>query len=95
MKKATNIKNGNVNIKCEYCGGCGYHKMSCTTQKATVFISESGMSEFPTHHADRKIGNTDFVCDWCKRVLEITKDNYSLGAKMYDDGVEENCRCNE
>ena len=51
MKKATNIKNGNVNIKCEYCGGCGYHKMSCTTQKVTVFISESGMSEFPTHHA--------------------------------------------
>ena len=38
MSKATNIKNGNVNIKCEYCGGCGYHKMSCPTQKATVFI---------------------------------------------------------
>ena len=38
MKKATNIKNGNVNIKCEYCGGCGYHKMSCPTQKVTVFI---------------------------------------------------------
>jgi len=27
-----------TNIKCEYCGGCGYHKMSCTTQKVTVFI---------------------------------------------------------
>ena len=40
MKKATNIKNGNVNIKCEYCGGCGYHKMSCPTQKATVFLSD-------------------------------------------------------
>ena len=38
MSKATNIKNGNVNIKCEYCGGCGYHKMSCPTQKVTVFI---------------------------------------------------------
>ena len=38
MSKATNIKNGNVNIKCEYCGGCGYHKMSCTTHKVTVFI---------------------------------------------------------
>ena len=38
MNKATNIKNGNVNIKCEYCGGCGYHKMSCSTQKVTVFI---------------------------------------------------------
>jgi hypothetical protein len=31
MKKATNIK-------CEYCGGCGYHKMSCPMQKVTVFI---------------------------------------------------------
>lgn len=44
MSKATNIK-------CEYCGGSDYHKMSCPTQKATVFISESGMSEFPTHYA--------------------------------------------
>jgi len=33
MSKATNIK-------CEYCGGCGYHKMSCPTQKATVFLSD-------------------------------------------------------
>ena len=71
------------------------HKMSCSTQKATVFISESGMSEFPKHHADIKNGNTDFVCDWCKRVFEVTKDNYFLGAKIYDDGVEENCTCNE
>ena len=31
MSKATDIK-------CEYCGGCGYHKMSCPTQKVTVFI---------------------------------------------------------
>ena len=31
MSKATDIK-------CEYCGGCGYHKMSCQTQKVTVFI---------------------------------------------------------
>lgn len=43
MKKATNIKNGNVNIKCEYCGGCGYHKMSCPTQKVTVFLSDEEM----------------------------------------------------
>ena len=77
MSKATNIKNGNVNIKCEYCGGCGYHKLSCSTQKATVFLSDvkvegvtaesegvsgkhegatkSGMSEIPTHQADRKV----------------------------------------
>jgi len=40
MNKATNIKNGNVNLKCEYCGGCGYHKLSCTTQKVTVFLSD-------------------------------------------------------
>ena len=38
MNKAENIKNGNVNINCEYCGGCGYHKMSCPTQKVTVFL---------------------------------------------------------
>jgi len=43
MKKATNIKNGNVNVKCEYCGGCGYHKMSCPTQKVTVFLSDEKM----------------------------------------------------
>jgi len=33
MSKATNIK-------CKYCGGCGYHKMSCPTQKVVVFISD-------------------------------------------------------
>lgn len=43
MKKATNIKNGNVNIKCGHCGGCGYHKMSCSTQKVTVFLSDEEM----------------------------------------------------
>ena len=26
--------------KCEICGGCGYHKMSCPTQKVTVFVSD-------------------------------------------------------
>ena len=31
MSKATDMK-------CEYCGGCGYHKMSCPMQKVTVFI---------------------------------------------------------
>ena len=31
MSKATNIK-------CEYCHQVGFHKMSCPTQKATVFI---------------------------------------------------------
>jgi len=34
MKKATNIK-------CEYCGGCGYHKMSCPTRKVTILLSKS------------------------------------------------------
>jgi len=45
MKKATNIKNGNMNIKCEYCGGCGYHKMSCPTQKATIWFDEDSFIE--------------------------------------------------
>ena len=68
MKKATNIKNGNVNIKCEYCGGCGYHKMSCPTQKATVFLS------------DEKIGNTDFVI--CNRVNRTDNNRcVNCGAK--------------
>ena len=46
MSKATNTKNGNVNIKCEYCGGCGYHKMSCPTQKVTVFLSDEKTDNF-------------------------------------------------
>ena len=59
--------------KCPVCHKVGFHKMSCPTQKVTVFLSdvkvegvtaesdgvsckhegakESGMSEFPTHHA--------------------------------------------
>ncbi len=37
--------------ECPICHKIGFHKMSCPTQKVTVFISESGMSEFPTHHA--------------------------------------------
>jgi len=32
-------------------------------------------------------------CDWCKRIIEITNDNYLLGATMFDDGVEDNCKC--
>ena len=43
MNKAENIHNGNVNMNCNYCGGCGYHKMSCPTQKATVFLPASEM----------------------------------------------------
>ena len=34
-------------------------------------------------------------CDWCKRIMEIADDNYLLGATMFDEGVEENCMCNE
>ena len=43
MSKATNIKNGNVNIKCEYCHKVGFHKLSCPTQKVTVFLSPPEM----------------------------------------------------
>jgi len=32
-------------------------------------------------------------CDWCKRIFEITDDNYLLGVTMFDDGVEDNCKC--
>ena len=32
-------------------------------------------------------------CDWCKRIIEITIDNYLLGATMFDDGVEDTCKC--
>ena len=38
MNKAENITNGNVNMNCNYCGGCGYHKLSCPAQKATIFL---------------------------------------------------------
>ena len=57
MSKATNIKNGNVNIKCEYCGGCGYHKMSCTTHKVTVFIPtlEGAEAEEFSRKADENV----------------------------------------
>ena len=27
-------------IKCEICGKVGFHKMSCSTQKVTVFLSD-------------------------------------------------------
>ena len=37
--------------ECPICHKVGFHKLSCPTQKVTVFLSESGMSEFPTHHA--------------------------------------------
>ena len=40
MKKAENITNGNVNMNCYICGGCGYHKLTCPTQKVTVFVSD-------------------------------------------------------
>jgi hypothetical protein len=63
--------------------------------KVVAETTESGVSEIPTYQADRKNGNTDFLCDWCKRVLEVAKDNYYLCAIMYDEGVEENCTCNE
>ena len=72
MNKATNIKNGNVNIKCEYCGGCGYHKMSCPTQKVTVFI--------PTLEGDeaeqfiRKIESAErATVDWSRQMKQMER----------------------
>lgn len=35
------------------------------------------------------------LCDWCKRIIEISAYNYSLSVKMFDEGVDENCQCNE
>jgi len=72
MSKATNIKNGNVNIKCEYCGGCGYHKLSCPTQKMTVFI--------PTLEGDeaeefiRKVESAErATVDWSRQMKQMER----------------------
>jgi hypothetical protein len=53
MKKAENIKNGNVNITCEYCGCCGYHKLSCGNNTARVAIPMTMHTAFiPTLEGD-------------------------------------------
>ena len=39
MSKATNIK-------CKYCHKVGFHKMSCPTQKVTVFMSDEKTDNF-------------------------------------------------
>ena len=45
------IKNGNVNIKCERCGGCGYHKMSCSLNKVTFLNLDSRIAKRILHYA--------------------------------------------
>ena len=82
MKKAVNIKNGNVNMNCNYCGGCGYHKMSCPTQNATVFI--------PTLEGDeaeefiRKAESAErATVDWSKQMkqMELTLNKSRIRMK--------------
>ena len=57
MNKADNITNGNVNITCEYCGGCGYHKMSCPTQKVTIWFDKDSLDKM-YESIDKEIANT-------------------------------------
>ena len=78
MKKATNIKNGNVNIKCEYCGGCGYHKMSCPTQKATVFLSDVKVEGATKRRCKNHVWRKDYLnggkkCQVCGKAREEVK----------------------
>ena len=72
MKKATNIKNGNVNIKCDICGGCGYHKMSCPTQKSTVFISDENpeQKEIRKRLIDRAVELQDEIDKYMQKIRE-------------------------
>ena len=57
MNKADNITNGNVNITCEYCGGCGYHKMSCPTQKVTIWFDKDSLDKM-YESIDKELANT-------------------------------------
>ena len=57
MSKADNITNGNVNITCEYCGGCGYHKMSCPTQKVTIWFDKDSLDKM-YESIDKELANT-------------------------------------
>ena len=61
-----------TNIKCEYCGGCGYHKMSCTTQKATVFIPtlEGDEAEEFIRKADSAERGT---IDWSRQMKQMQR----------------------
>lgn len=75
MKKATNIKNGNVNIKCDYCGGCGYHKLSCPTQKATVFMpnENSEQKEIRKRLIDRAVELQNKYEEYMQKIREKLK----------------------
>ena len=65
MSKATNIK-------CEYCHQVGFHKMSCPTQKVTVFI--------PTLRGDeaeqfiRKVESAErATVDWSRQMKQMER----------------------
>ena len=86
MKKAENIKNGNVNITCEYCGGCGYHKLSCGNNTARVAIPMTMQTAFiPTLKGDEA---EEFICkaDENVRLMKQRRCKNHVWRKHYLNG---------
>ena len=58
--------------KCEICGGSGYHKLSCPTQKVTVFIPTLEGSE-----AEEFIRKAESVekatVDWSRQMKQMER----------------------
>ena len=86
MKKAENIKNGNVNITCEYCGGCGYHKVSCGNNTARVAIPMTMQTAYiPTLEGDEA---EEFIrkADENVRLMKQRRCNAHVWRKHYLNG---------
>jgi hypothetical protein len=68
MSKATNIK-------CEYCHKVGFHKLSCSTQKVTVFLSDENpeQKEIRKRLIDRAIELQNECEEYMQKIREKLK----------------------
>jgi len=67
--------------KCEICGKEGYHKMSCPTQKVTVYLS------------DDVVPDEKELCDYCKNIIFKARTNSVHSSMAFLNYKKENCKC--
>ena len=68
-------------MRCEICGKEGFHKLSCPTQKATVFLSNKAIPTLEGDEAEEFIRRAD-------EALKAEKTDWTLQAKRAERVIE-------
>ena len=68
-------------MRCEICGKEGFHKLSCPTQKATVFLSNKAIPTLEGDEAEEFIRRAD-------EALKAEKTDWTLQSKRAERVIE-------